>query len=114
VVKSMVVNIEDIKGLNLSMLACMEKIEQTHPEDELITELVSQLHNLVGERQSILETLISDPLFVDRELLAQQFDMTQTLIKQSTRILDFRQSLLQVGIKTKRQINVYKAIGSNR
>jgi hypothetical protein len=109
-----VVNIEDIKRLNLSILACMEKIEQTDPEDELITELVSQLHNLVGERQSILEILISDPLFFDRDILAQQFDMTQTLIKQSTRILDFRQYLLQVGNKSKRQINVYKAIDSNR
>jgi hypothetical protein len=92
----------------------IDKIDKSKPEDEAVSDLVSQLHNLVGERQSILETLVADPLFVDREWLEQQFDMTQTLIKQSTRILDFRQSLLQVGNKTKRQINVYKTIDSNR
>ncbi len=110
----MVASIEDIKGLNLSISACMKQIEQREPEDESISDLVSELQELVLRRQTLLDALVSDPLFIDREALEQQFDMTQTLIKQSTRILSFRHSLLQVGIKTKRQINVYKAIDSNR
>jgi hypothetical protein len=106
--------LEDIKQLDVNILACMGKIEKMHPEDESVTELVLELQVLVERRQNIVETLVADPLFVDREILEQQFDMTQTLIKQSTKILNFQQSLLQVGNKTKRQINVYKAIDSNR
>jgi hypothetical protein len=109
-----VVGLKDIKQLDVNILKCMGDIEKTPPEDESITKLVLELQSLVDQRQSIVDSLVSDPLFVDREILEQQFDMTQTLIKQSTKILNFQQSLLQVGNKTKRQINVYKAIDSNR
>ena len=106
--------LDDIKELNRDILSCMEHIEQKKPEDESISELVLNLHNLVERRQIILNVLTSTPSFTDREWFEQQFDVTLALIKQSTRILDFRHSLVQVGIKTKRQINVYKAIDSDR
>jgi hypothetical protein len=92
----------------------MEKIEQKAPDDESISELVLDLQDLIQRRQCFLDALIADPLFVDREILEQQFDITQTLLKQSNRILSFQQSLIQIGNKSKRQINVYKAIDSNR
>jgi hypothetical protein len=106
--------LETIKELNLNIRACMEQIEQRKPEDESVLDLALKLQEFVAGRQSFLNALIADPLFVDRELLAQQFDMTQTLLKQSNRILSFQQSLIQIGNKTKRQINVYKAIDSSR
>jgi hypothetical protein len=92
----------------------INKIEKSKPEDESVSELVSELHLLIETRQGLLHALVSDTNFTDRDVLEQQYDLTQTLIKRSQKIMIFRQSLLQAGNTTKRQISVYKAIDSNR
>ncbi|MBO1894728.1 flagella biosynthesis chaperone for FliD, FliT [Shewanella sp. BF02_Schw] len=92
----------------------IDKIENSKPEDEAVSDLVSELQSLIEMRQSLLHALVADTNFTDREILEQQYDLTQTLIKQSQKIMDFRQTLLQAGNTTKRQINVYKVIDSNR
>jgi hypothetical protein len=92
----------------------IDKIEKSKLEDEFLSDLVSELLILIETRQGLINALVADTNFTDRELLEQQYDLTQTLIKQSQKIMDFRQTLLQAGNTTKRQINVYKAIDSNR
>lgn len=104
----------EINAINNKLMLVIDKIEKSKPEDESVTDLVSELQVLIETRQKLLHALVSDTNFTDREVLEQQFDLTQTFIKRSRKIMDFRQSLLQTGNTTKRQINVYKAIDSNR
>jgi len=107
-------SLTEINGINSKLMFIIDKIEKSKPEDEVVSDLVSELHLLTETRQKLLHALVSDTNFTDREILEQQFDLTQTLIKQSRKIMDSRQSLLQAGNTTKRQINMYKAIDSNR
>ncbi|PKH33202.1 flagella biosynthesis chaperone for FliD, FliT [Shewanella sp. ALD9] len=103
-----------INYINNKLMFFIDKIEKSKPEDEFLSDLVSELLILIETRQGLINALVADTNFTDRELLEQQYDLTQTLIKQSQKIMDFRQTLLQAGNTTKRQINVYKAIDSNR
>jgi hypothetical protein len=107
-------SLTEINDINNKLMFIIDKIEKSKPEDEAVSDLVSELHSLTEARQKLLHAVVADTNFTDREILEQQFDLTQTLIKQSRKIMDFRQSLLQAGNTTKRQINVYKAIDSNR
>tara|TARA_R110002050_G_scaffold114444_1_gene229881 strand:+ start:2224 stop:2553 length:330 start_codon:yes stop_codon:yes gene_type:complete len=107
-------SLSEINDINSKLMFIINKIKISKPEDENVSDLVSELHLLTETRQKLLHALVSDTNFTDREILEQQFDLTQTLIKQSQQIMDFRQSLLQTGNTTKRHINVYKAIDSNR
>jgi hypothetical protein len=107
-------SLNKINDVNSKLLFIIDKIEKSKPEDESVSDLVSELHSLIEMRQSLLHALVADTYFTDREILEQQYDLTQTLIKQSQKIMNFRQTLLQAGSTTKRQINVYKAIDSNR
>jgi len=104
----------EINSINNKLMFVIDKIEKSKAEDENVSHVVSELQILIETRQKLLHALVSDTNFTDREVLEQQFDLTQTLIKRSRKIMDFRQSLLQTGNTTKRQINVYKAIDSNR
>ncbi|GGP99932.1 hypothetical protein GCM10009410_37180 [Shewanella ulleungensis] len=104
----------EINNINNKLMFVIDKIEKSKAEDEIVSDMVSELHVLIEARQKLLHVLVSDTNFTDREVLEQQFDLTQTLIKRSRKIMDFRQSLLQAGNTTKRQINVYKEIDSNR
>lgn len=104
----------EIDNVNNKLMLVIDKIEKSKAEDETVTDLVSELQVLIETRQKLLHALVSDTNFTDRAVLEQQFDLTQTFIKRSRKIMDFRQSLLQAGNTTKRQINVYKAIDSNR
>ncbi|WP_282109900.1 flagella biosynthesis chaperone for FliD, FliT [Shewanella algicola] len=110
----MTYSINQINNINADLMAVIDKIENSKAEDETVTDLVSELQVLIETRQKLVHALVSDTNFTDRDVLEQQFDLTQTFIKRSRKIMDFRQSLLQAGNTTKRQINVYKAIDSNR
>ncbi|MGI2111706.1 flagella biosynthesis chaperone for FliD, FliT [Shewanella frigidimarina] len=110
----MTYSLNRINDVNNKLMYVIDKIENSKPEDEAVSDLVSELQSLIEMRQSLLHALVADINFTDREILEQQYDLTQTLIKQSQKIMDFRQTLLQAGNTTKRQINVYKVIDSNR
>tara|TARA_R110002033_G_scaffold166514_1_gene205196 strand:+ start:2340 stop:2654 length:315 start_codon:yes stop_codon:yes gene_type:complete len=103
-----------IDEINGKILFTIDKIDKAKPEDDFLPDVVLELQSLVETRQSLLNALVADSSFTDRDILEQQYDLTQTLIKKSQKIMDFRQALLQAGNTTKRQINVYKAIDSNR
>ncbi|GGQ26226.1 flagella biosynthesis chaperone for FliD, FliT [Shewanella litoralis] len=107
-------SITQLNDINNKLMFVIDKIEKSKVEDETVSDMVSELQALIETRQKLLHALVSDTNFTDREVLEQQFDLTQTFIKRSRKIMDFRQALLQTGNTTKRQINVYKAIDSNR
>tara|TARA_R110001583_G_scaffold60284_1_gene179164 strand:- start:584 stop:943 length:360 start_codon:yes stop_codon:yes gene_type:complete len=107
-------SVNQINDVNSKLMFIINKIEESKPEDESVSDLVLELQSLIDTRQILLNVLVADTNFTDRDILEQQYDLTQALIKRSQKIMDFRQSLLQAGNTTKRQINVYKAIDSNR
>ncbi|MGI2115145.1 flagella biosynthesis chaperone for FliD, FliT [Shewanella frigidimarina] len=107
-------SLNKINDVNSKLMFIIDKVEKSKPEDESVSDLVLELQSLIHTRQILLNALVADTSFTDRDMLEQQYDLTQTLIKRSQKIMDFRQSLLQAGNTTKRQINVYKAIDSNR
>lgn len=107
-------SLSEINDINSKLMFIINKIKISKPEDENVSDLVSELQLLIETRRGLIHALVTDSNFTDRETLEQQYDLTQTLIKQSQQIMDFRQSLLQAGNTTKHHINVYKAIDSNR
>jgi uncharacterized protein YajQ (UPF0234 family) len=107
-------SLNKINDINNKLMFIIDKIEKSKPEIESVSDLVLELQSLIETRQDLMHALVADINFTDRDILEQQYDLTQTLIKRSQKIMDFRQTLLQSGNTTKRQINVYKAIDSNR
>ncbi|UJF21308.1 flagella biosynthesis chaperone for FliD, FliT [Shewanella sp. OMA3-2] len=106
--------ISDIESINSKLMLLLSNIQKSSPEDESVDKLVSDLQVSVETRQALLQGLLADKQYADREFLEQQFDFTQTLIKQSNKVMHERQALLQKGNSNKRQINIYKSIDSNR
>jgi hypothetical protein len=76
--------------------------------------LVSKLLSFVSRRQLLLEALIADKQFVDRDYLQLQLSLTQTYKENASVIRQSSQILLQAGSNSQRNINVYKKIDANR
>ncbi|MCW3173594.1 flagella biosynthesis chaperone for FliD, FliT [Shewanella subflava] len=106
--------IAKIEAVNSKLLFLLKNMQDISPEDNAVEKLVSELHLNIEMRQSLLQALLADEQYSDRDFLEKQFDLTQTLIKQSNKVMQQRQALLQKENSNKRQINIYKSIDSNR
>ncbi|MFC3140833.1 flagella biosynthesis chaperone for FliD, FliT [Shewanella submarina] len=100
--------------LNTQLTELLGKLTALPAEDETVDNLVSDLLALVGKRQLLLNTLLADESFTDKAYLQQQLALTESFTRQSTEMRAHRQALLHLGSKSKRQVNVYKAIDANR
>lgn len=92
----------------------MNKINEIKPIDEEFYLLVLELQDLIDKREVCLRALVSNQEFTNSQFLVEQFNLSQTLIKQSTKVMDDCRALVQVDNNAKRQIKAYKAIESNR
>ena len=102
----------ELEKLNKSVSEVLVELENVSAENEIADELVLNLQKLVGQRQLLLEVLLTSPKDEDRPVLESQLALTQQYEQQAKRVLQHRQELLHLGRKSKRQINVYKSIGA--
>ena len=103
-----------LNKLNEELSALFNQLLELPAEEENADNLVSDLLALVGKRQLLLNSLLADKRFSDKAYLQKQLALTETFVHQSTEMRAHRQALLHLGSKSKRQLNVYKAIDANR
>ncbi|ABS09076.1 hypothetical protein [Shewanella baltica] len=105
---------KELDELNKSLYEILHKLTITPAEDEITDTLVSNLLKQVARRQILINELVVEHTEDCRSYLQRQFDLTQDFVSKSVVILAERRALLHAASKNKRQINVYKAIDSNR
>ncbi|EDQ00700.1 hypothetical protein [Shewanella benthica] len=105
---------EKLNAVNEKFSSALLQLDEIDVDSGKGDELVSDLHRLLGERQKLLEHLVSDSEFDDREYLEKQLSLTQKYKLQANKVMRHRQNLLHSGKKSQRQINVYKTISSNK
>ncbi|CAM3997064.1 MULTISPECIES: hypothetical protein [Shewanella] len=105
---------ESLDKLNEDITQVMQHLEQIPAEQEDADELVSNLLDLVGQRQLLLDKVLASPKEEDRALLQSQLELTSSFTTQAVNLLKHRQELLHVGRKSQRQLNVYKSIDAER
>ncbi|MGS0691422.1 hypothetical protein [Shewanella sp. 0m-4] len=105
---------QSLSELNEALEKVLATLNQVPAEDNSTDELVSYLQELVGKRQLLLTSIFANATDADESELRKQLLITQSFEAQAKVILEHRQSLLYAGRKSKRQLNVYKAIDANR
>lgn len=83
-------------------------------DNENADTLVSKLLELTSQRQLLLEDLVADEQFINRDYLQLQLSLAQAYKEKADDFRKVRQTLLQVGNSSQRHINVYKSIDANR
>jgi hypothetical protein len=99
--------------LNCKLAEVLASLKQMRPEDESTDELVSSLQDMVGKRQLLLVSIFANASVEDAPEMEKQLALTQSFEAQAKVILEHRQALIHAGRKSKRQLNVYKAIDAN-
>ncbi|MCG9729259.1 hypothetical protein L1D44_05295 [Shewanella sp. Isolate13] len=105
---------QSLSELNEELEKVLATLEQVVAEDQSTDELVSYLQELVGKRQLLLASTFANATDADAAQLKEQLLITQSFEAKAKVIKEHRQSLLHAGRKSKRQLNVYKAIDANR
>jgi|OM-RGC.v1.029347133 hypothetical protein len=103
-----------LDDINSELTKILLQLEVTPAEDQGTELLVSNLHELVLQRQICLDELIKNESITDRGYLEKQWQLTQTYLDEVKKAMLHRRDLLVLGQKNRRQINVYKNIDSNR
>lgn len=106
--------IQQLTDVNDNILLNLKKIDDSNPTAEHFHVLVLELQSLIEQREVCLKTLVSNSEFIDHPFLMDQFNLSQTLIKRSTKVMEDCRALVQVDNNAKRHIKAYKAIESNR
>lgn len=106
--------IQQLTNVNDNILLNLKKIDDSNPITEDFHVLVLELQSLIEQREACLKTLVSNSEFIDQPFLMDQFNLSQTLIMRSTKVMEDCRALVQVDNNAKRQIKAYKAIESNR
>ncbi|MGI2166381.1 flagella biosynthesis chaperone for FliD, FliT [Shewanella oncorhynchi] len=100
--------------LNIALGQLLIQLTRIPAEDLQTDDLVSNLHIMVGERQLLLNVLVTDADMTDANYLQRQLELTQDFTSKAIIIMADRQALLHAGSKNKRKISVYETIDSNR
>ncbi|MGI2259495.1 flagella biosynthesis chaperone for FliD, FliT [Shewanella sp. GXUN23E] len=103
-----------LDNVNTAMAELFSQLASNTAEDASTDMLVSDLQELVNKRQLLLDELLADDSFTDRQYLQQQLELTRSFARDGAELRAHRQSLLCLGSKSKRQVNVYKAIDADR
>ncbi|QFU23496.1 hypothetical protein FM038_015840 [Shewanella eurypsychrophilus] len=103
-----------LEDVNNQIELTLKKLDEQPAEEEGSDKLVSSLHELIGERQSLLDSFLAISSERDRAELEIQLVYTLDFEVKAKKILEHRKALLHLGSKSKRQLNVYKAIDANR
>nr|WP_301542044.1 flagella biosynthesis chaperone for FliD, FliT [Shewanella sp. KJ2020] len=100
--------------MNIALSELLSQLTRIPAEDLQTDDLVSNLHIMVGERQLLLNVLVTDADMTDANYLQRQLELTQDFTSKASIIMADRQALLHAGSKNKRKISVYETIDSNR
>lgn len=103
---------QSLNTLNAQLAALLDQLEVIAAEDEKADELVSNLLDMVSQRQLLLNELLESPKEEDRHVLQTQLTLTNQFTARAVSLLQHRQQLLHLGRKSQKQLNVYKSIGS--
>lgn len=105
---------QSLDSLNQKIINAIENLQRVPAEDIESDELVSNLLELVKQRQLLLDGVLKTPKDEDKSFLETQLALTNQFTHEAISLLKHRQELLHVGNKSQRQLNVYKSIDSNR
>lgn len=105
---------KQLDELNIALSELLSQLTLIPAEDVQTDDLVSNLHVMVGERQLLLNVLVTDADMTDANYLQRQLELTQDFTSKAIIIMADRQALLHAGSKNKRKISVYETIDSNR
>jgi hypothetical protein len=81
---------------------------------EEFEQLVLDLQALIAKRQNLLNVLIADDSFVQRDYLERQLELTLILEVKAKLVMNSLHAEIHLGKKNQRQVNVYKSIDSDR
>lgn len=105
---------KQLDELNIALSELLSQLTRIPAEDLQTDDLVSNLHVMVGERQLLLNVLVTDADITDANYFQRQLELTQDFTSKASAIMADRQALLHAGSKNKRKISVYETIDSNR
>lgn len=105
---------KQLDELNIALSELLSQLTRIPAEDLQTDDLVSNLHMMVGERQLLLNVLVTDADMTDANYLQRQLELTQDFTSKASFIMADRQALLHASSKNKRKISVYETIDSNR
>lgn len=100
----------ELEALNKSLAELLTILDKEPAENELADELVSNLLNLVGRRQLLLNELLINIQPEDKTMWLKQLELTHGFEQRAKVIMRHRQELMHLSSKSKRQISVYKSI----
>ncbi|WP_108947161.1 hypothetical protein [Shewanella halifaxensis] len=103
-----------LKQLNEELSELLDKLNIIPAEDESTDELVLYLQDLIRKRQILLDGIFANATAADATELSDQIELTHSFEAKALVLKEHRQSLLHAGRKSKRQLNLYKSIDSNR
>tara|TARA_R110002167_G_scaffold19692_1_gene72325 strand:+ start:2444 stop:2788 length:345 start_codon:yes stop_codon:yes gene_type:complete len=105
--------IDDLDATGEQCKAVLNRLKSKNNIEEF-DELVLNLQELVTKRQKLLNVLITDDSFVQRDYLQRQLELTLSLEVKAKLVLNSLHSEIHLGKKNQRQVNVYKSIDSDR
>ncbi|WP_392342230.1 flagella biosynthesis chaperone for FliD, FliT [uncultured Shewanella sp.] len=105
--------IDDLDATSEKCKTVLNRLKNKNDIEEF-DELVLNLQELVTKRQKLLNILIADDSFVQRDYLERQLELTLSLEVKAKLVLNSLHSEIHLGKKNQRQVNVYKSIDSDR
>ncbi|WP_350999823.1 flagella biosynthesis chaperone for FliD, FliT [Shewanella sp. TB7-MNA-CIBAN-0143] len=105
--------IDDLDATGEQCKTVLNRLKSKNDIEEF-DELVLNLQELVTKRQNLLNALIADDSFVQRDYLQRQLELTLSLEVKAKLVLNSLHSEIHLGKKNQRQVNVYKSIDSDR
>lgn len=105
--------IDDLDAANQKCKTVLNCLKSKNDIEEF-EQLVLNLQELVVKRQSLLDVLIADDSFVQRDYLQRQLELALSLEVKAKLVLNNLHSEIHLGKKNQRQVNVYKSIDSDR
>jgi hypothetical protein len=105
--------IDDLDANSEQCKTVLNRLKNKNDIEEF-DELVLNLQELVTKRQKLLNVLIADDSFVQRDYLERQLELTLSLEVKAKLVLNSLHSEIHLGKKNQRQVNVYKSIDSDR
>jgi hypothetical protein len=105
--------IDDLDATSEKCKTVLNRLKNKNDIEEF-DELVLNLQELVTKRQKLLNVLIADDSFVQRDYLERQLELTLSLEVKAKLVLNSLHSEIHLGKKNQRQVNVYKSIDSDR
>jgi hypothetical protein len=106
--------VDKLDELNSALSEVLHQLDAVPAENDDSELLVSNLQELVSQRQILLDEIITNEVITDRVYFEQQWQLTQTYLNEVKKAMLHRRDLLVLGQKSNRQINVYKNVDSNR